>query len=356
LVVIAIIGILIALLLPAVQAAREAARRSQCTNNLKQIALAMHGYHDIYNGLPPLNGGSAADDASGCGDPYHSPFVALLPLIEQQALYARIAQTTPEHFCNVPWDANTAGGAFSTRIAAYLCPSDGQSSAGGSVGVCAPGSYHASVGDYASDWWGYPIQTRGPFNRAWGYNQWYQWLQYPGLTNFANITDGTSNTICFTERGIPVPGASGSDMHYGVAENIGGAFISASSGGTGTPISCLNTKGINGMYATGTTTISCASGCFTYGWMGRNEVSTILPPNGPSCWQLNQDWNAIMLTPTSYHPGGVNVAICDGSVRFASETIDTGNLGLTYSLSGPTNYGVWGAMGSINGGESLTMP
>ncbi len=99
--------------------------------------------------------------------------------------------------------------------------------------------------------------------------------------------------------------------------------------------------------------------CYTDGQAERTGFTTVLPPNSPSCSTGNDpsaDNNDGLLPPSSRHPGGVNVLLGDGSVRFIAETIDTGNLGLPPTGSGHSPYGVWGAMGSIAGGESIAMP
>jgi prepilin-type processing-associated H-X9-DG protein len=109
-VVLCVGGVLVALLLPAVQAAREAARRSQCSNQLKQIALAMHNYHDTYNSLPP------AYTVNAEGRPMHSWRVLLLPFLEQAALYSRFD-------LNMPWNAPQNMAAAMEMPAVYACPS-----------------------------------------------------------------------------------------------------------------------------------------------------------------------------------------------------------------------------------------
>jgi prepilin-type processing-associated H-X9-DG protein len=104
-------GILAALLLPAVQAAREAARRMECTNNLKQIALAMHNYHNMYGSFPPAY---VADEN---GKPMHSWRVLLLPHLEQQGLYSRYDMSKP-------WDSPENQAVVQQAVHVYCCPSD----------------------------------------------------------------------------------------------------------------------------------------------------------------------------------------------------------------------------------------
>jgi len=347
LVVIAIIGILIALLLPAVQAAREAARRSQCTNNLKQLGLALHNYHDTANKLPPRIGGGL--DPSDPPNWTPGGILRLLPYIEQNPLYSQISSrltiggTTYPPFRAYPWDANYLP--WRTSIPTFLCPSDGNGKGDNTtaIGRC---SYHMSNGDYAG-WWGDPT-CRGPFDEWILYDSWVGWFT-GGLQSFASITDGTSNTIALSERGIPVA-STAKTITTDVATNVLGPF--SGYGGTTGPITCMATRGSGNRYPDSLPTANFTQGNYSFGWAGRNtEISTIMPPNGPSCAVFGDDWNAVMWSPTSYHPGGVNAAFLDGSVRFISDTIDTGNLNLPTVSSGPSPYGVWGALGSRNGGE-----
>lgn len=109
LVVLAVIGILIALLLPATRGSREASRRSQCKNNLKQIMVALHNYHDVYGAFPP------AYTVGGEGQPLHSWRTLILPFIEQQSLYGRIDLSKP-------WDDPVNAEAARVRIPVYQCP------------------------------------------------------------------------------------------------------------------------------------------------------------------------------------------------------------------------------------------
>lgn len=342
LVVIAIIGVLVGLLLPAVQAAREAARRMQCSNNMKQLGLALQLYHDVYTTLPPRIGGDAfAINYSPSG------LSRLLPYVEQTALYSQISD--PQTFngktypaLNVP-PYDTKYLPWGSTVSTFLCPSDGQSAV--TEVPLGRSSYHFSNGDYAG-WWGDPT-TRGPFGIWILYPGWETWFQ-GGTYNFAGIGDGLSNTLALSERGIPGPETSGS-ITTGVAVNQTTAINYS---GTSSPVACLATRGSENRYAQGIATGNWGQGSYSFGWQGRNaEISTIMPPNAPSCSVYAEDWNSVMWAATSYHPGGVNSVFVDGSVRFISNSIDTGDLSRPWVASGPSPYGVWGALGSRSGGE-----
>lgn len=161
-------GVLVALLLPAVQAAREAARRAQCSNNLKQVAIAMHNYHDTYKAFPP------AYTVDAEGNRLHSWRTLILPFIEQQALYDQID-------LNKPWDAPENQHIADTVIPAYMCPSDPDA-------MMPYTSYMVIVG-------------RGTI---------FEGEQPIGIRD---ITDGTSNTILVVEvDGQQVPWMEPTDL------------------------------------------------------------------------------------------------------------------------------------------------
>jgi len=344
LVVIAIIGILVGLLLPAVQAAREAARRMQCSNNLKQLGLALHNYESVYKKFPPRIGGNPfAINYSPSG------MCRLLPFIEQTALFSQISSvqiyngTTYPPFNVAPWDTNYVP--WRASIPTFACPSDGQSKGDNSaIGRC---NYHFSNGDYAG-WWGDPT-TRGPFDVWVLYPGWEVWFQ-GGCRTFASLTDGTSNTLALSERGVPTNLTAGL-IATAVATN---QSVAINYSGTSSPIACLATRS-GDRYAAGIATGNWSQGSYSFGWQGRNaEISTILPPNAPSCSVFAEDWNAVMWTATSYHTGGVNTVFMDGSVRFIGNSIDTGDLSRPWVANGRSPYGAWGALGSANGGEVST--
>jgi prepilin-type processing-associated H-X9-DG protein len=119
---------------------------------------------------------------------------------------------------------------------------------------------------------------------------------------------------------------------------------------------CLANVGVSGMYKDPLDTATTATAEMGFMFDGRSHAgfTTILPPNKPSCFELlAYAWG--ISTPTSYHSGGVNASLLDGSVKFISETINAGDAGTYQPKDGPSVYGVWGGMGSRNGGESTKL-
>ena len=339
LVVIAIIGILVALLLPAVQAAREAARRSQCMNNLRQLGIALHNYHDVSRSLPFRQGGSGGGgDFESTGDRM-SGLVSLLPFLEQGPLYDQIS--SPSNFEGIdfpafgprPWIGEYHP--WRTEIGGFLCPSDG----GGrrkEDWETGRTNYVFSVGDWMP--WAHDDHPgRGPF----GYQQTF---------NFASITDGTSNTIAMSERAIGVDSRA---IRGGVVINYEAVTDWPPNAN---PQICMAMQGVGGFYIDGQDYRDWSGRRWADGAIAFTSMNTVLPPNAPSCFEGTWDGNRALLPPTSYHPGGVNVLLLDGSVRFMTETVDTGNLSSGAREGGPSPYGVWGALGSRSGGEAVTMP
>ncbi len=340
LVVIAIIGVLVALLLPAVQAAREAARRSQCTNNLKQAALAVHNYHDTFGVLPPRMTGTGNYWANR--DPVNtnivrlSGWVLLLPFMEQTPLYDQIkSPLTIGGVTYSPWGPEpnrTAYTPWTVQVPGLMCPSDGPIRNKGANDLGRT-SYRFSVGDSINRSWARDAQSpRGLFGH------------HSGLT-FANVRDGTANTIMLSER---LFGANAQMVKEGFG--IGG--ITADGGVQIAPAPCLALVDPNNrnMYAGNATNWSgrrWASGMNVY--VG---FSTVLPPNSPACNSSTWDEQNNVIPPTSHHPGGVVAALADASVRFISETINSGDPTIVEPRSGPSPYGVWGALGSKEGGEA----
>jgi Type II secretory pathway, pseudopilin PulG len=363
LVVIAIIGVLVALLLPAVQAAREAARRSQCSNNLKQLGLAAHNHHDTYGILPPNSQNrqfeQLTDDPATAGVNgrfgwdrmgYLTP---LLPFVEQKPLYDRVIQYTltdqrPWH----NWNDTTGPSPYIVKVKTFMCPSD-------SICTniqrdwCAPNSYHCNRGDLFMwhDWW----EFRGPFGP-----------QPRGETTFASISDGTANTILIAEACVGKHPNVGAPILGGIAINV------TNINETTAPAGCHARRGTNGILINPAQNNFDWSDAWGIGrrWGDAHNLytcfHTVLPPNSPSCSGGDAE-NWTVVTASSWHPGGCQVVMCDASVKFISQTIDAGNQtisvagqpnvpGWTPHYVGPSFWGVWGAMGTQRGRESLQPP
>lgn len=337
LVVIAIIGILIALLLPAVQAAREAARRSQCVNNLKQLGVGLQNYHDIHRSFPFGKGGtSGASPITNVSRV--SGFIPLLPFVEQQAVYNLIKTGDPSKgympYGPPGWYSWSH---WNYQVPGLICPSDTR--AVPTTGQVGNTNYAFSHGDSIynncfnqdpENW------TRGMFceNRT---------------VTLRMVTDGTSNTIAMSER-------LRADFNTGK----GGAKVDIRKGTVNPVAGIRNNPGLCLATASGRyySTPSIVKGHFGTLWTdGETErcgFTTVLGPNAPSCnYNYNQyaDASGGIYSPSSEHPGGVNGVMVDGSVQFISNDINTGNLAYAEVNAGPSPYGVWGAMGSKNGGE-----
>ncbi len=338
LVVIAIIGILIALLLPAVQAAREAARRSQCTNNLKQLGLGLQNYHDVNGSFPFGKGGT---NGPGPGAAFGnagrvSGFIPLLPYIEQGALYDQIRAggNGAPPLGPVGWSGWTN---WNVQVPGLLCPSDTRRTP--SAGAVGENNYAFSHGDSISN----NCFNTDPMN-------WSRGMFCSNSTvKMSMVTDGTSNTIAMSERLRANFGAGGmpqASVKLGTAMDIAGLAAS--------PGVCLATaNGAN--YASSTNVKGYFGTLWTDGETERCGFTTVLAPNSPSCvvptTNCCADAPGGVYSPSSNHPAGANGVMVDGSVRFISDNINTGNLGIAEVNSGPSPYGVWGALGSKNGGE-----
>jgi prepilin-type processing-associated H-X9-DG protein len=346
-VVIAIIGILIALLLPAVQAAREASRRAACSNQLRQLAIAAHNHCDVNQQALP-NGTDATRISTTNSGRRYSYIVPMLPFMEQNALYENIMLTVTSQYS---WQNNHRR----NKITGINCPSDGYAMRLG-TGNCERGNYMCSAGDYAP----YPLEDRNSTTEADSFYSRGTFQPQRSIT-LDGISDGTSNTVIVSERLSFAPNrVFTSGTRYPLLENIAhsvsGVFpnnnYNACENSSFLPQTCFETSDKN-LYKTGINVIGekpstrWIDGGSPFTWF-----NTILPPNSPSCISGNADGNPIIAPPTSNHTSGCNVAFADGSVSFISNTIDSGDRTASCVRSGESPFGVWGAVGSREGGEA----
>jgi prepilin-type N-terminal cleavage/methylation domain-containing protein/prepilin-type processing-associated H-X9-DG protein len=329
LVVIAIITVLIGLLLPAVQQAREAARRAACASNMKQLGLAIHNYHSVHNNLPP--GRIWKSDPKGCGVDIESIqqldggcqdtpwFFLMFPQYEQQALYnafnfdlGLLGPSLDYYWAG--WFANST--VIGSRLGIFQCPSDRSMTWRFSAASPAPPSFQQVViskGNYAASWgntqWGQEdITIQGRLVRwlpsAFGHN---------GRLSFASVTDGLGATVFMAE------------VRQGLDYDIRGAVAAVTPGGGGFMTRFGPNKFVD-FYGSGTTVDQLG-----YPWFCVDE------PGMPCA--ANSVGAQAFAGSRSRHPGGVHGLMGDGSVRFVRDTI-----------SQPT----WIAINSISAGELLS--
>ncbi len=300
LVVIAIIGVLIALLLPAVQSAREAARRTQCTNNLKQIGLAVHNYESTWGSMPmgEMPGGL-------------SPQVALLPFMEQNAIYDSFNFNLGERWIWTQPATITVG---RTRVAAYVCPSEQYTE-------YASDSFQFWASNYA-----WNSGTWFPTARGWDGVFGRSYDAFPNATAdgfrplqavvLSGLKDGTSNTLLCAEvaNGPLVPGAARTPVSdcYQAPTTTDESTVQEA-------VAACDTIA----WQTGPIPWGGSWRYKGYAWVEgsiwRNWFNSIRTPNQTCCRTHN--WWYIMKPASSYHPGGAMAALGDGSVRFFKESI-----------------------------------
>ncbi len=355
LVVIAIIAVLIALLLPAVQAAREAARRVSCVNNLKQIGLALHNYHQINDVYPPGGFPAYTPTANTGNNACPSAHARLLPFLEQQPLYDALNWSLT--VINDPAPGNGYGPFANstvtiTRLSEFICPSDTPpnwnltSASQPLPNYRAPGnSYFASVGsslEFASR------QTSGPPNGPFSYIG-----EIGRQVGIRDVRDGTSNTIGFGEWRI----GDGNSNLISIPSDV--VFVGTLPNGTarnnGTlsmpnPILVANfpawVQQCSAALATDRTGHTSALGeAWIFDITGVTFGNLLLPPNpkNPNCDSSTVANNTLqnpgVFGLASYHGGGANVVLLDGSVRFLKDSTSQQTL--------------W-ALGSIAQGEVIS--
>jgi len=346
LVVIAIIAVLISLLLPAVQSAREAARRAQCTNNLKQTGLAVHNYISTHDVFPwGCYRQHTASQPTGYAWTSGGSFVALLPFHEQGPLFNAL---------NFNYNVFAAGNTtvVATSLSYLHCPSDPSIDTrvlnpGGSASLDGPDMVmcYSSYGGSAGTWFQLPRYTHEPFQAR--INQQNGVIIYIGYENvlvapegvftgknrgmirISAVTDGTSNTLMYSERAHGMLNAADQ--------------------------ACWN--------------------WWCSGNFGDTSFSTMYPinpfrkdANSGTIGNVGGGADAFVSAASSFHPGGANFLLCDGSVKFIKESINSWRIndatglppGVTvdgnnlYQIATGTPIGTYQALSTISGGEVVS--
>ncbi len=305
LVVIAIIGLLVGLLIPAVQMVREASRRATCVNNLKQIGLALAAYESTHAAYPFGVGGGAPPSYL----PRWSAHSQLLAFLEQAAVYNSL------NFSGLPWAHNDTFGTENetgvlTRISVFLCPSDVGFIADRDGNAC--NNYRACAGTK-------PINLVDDLANNTGRNNGTFWFQ--SAVKISAITDGTSATAIFSERCL---GDSAHPDPLGDIYEVGPTIASCDQA------SPLTTPRYNHSLEWSGQRWSDGNAFYT-------RYHHYLTPQLASCTTGAVDYSGdVAMTATGRHPGGVNVLTADGAVRFVKQT---------------TGLAPWQALATIAGGD-----
>lgn len=318
-VVVAIIGILLAILLPAVQAARERVRQSQCSNQLRQLGLALSNYTSTFGFFPFGVGGDGdrrADSASYASDRHRrfSTHTQLLPFLERQELFAQLDFTVSPFYPDLSGDPDRVTGfgpnelPAQQRLALFLCPSDATETGR----PWGPTSYRTCTG---SDWSG--RTGNGLFGQ--------RIMRRP-----ADVRDGLSHVAAISERLLGSGDRNRIDLQRDLFGDGADNWTESSLGDWCGSLDVATAR---------TLPLHDVNGGMTWleGNMNWTRYNHMLPPGGASC--KNQiTWSGVVMSATSHHRGGVNLLFAGGATRFISQHIDRQ---------------LWGDLGNLNSGRPV---
>ncbi len=334
LVVIAIIGVILGLLLPATRGTREAARRMQCSNNLKQLGLAIANYEATFQRLPNAMGGTGGSNPILGNMNRLSGFVSMLPYLDKQSLFDQIkSEQTINHqqyppMGPAPWISDYPHWLANSGLVALKCPSQQNSD------VKSATSYAFCIGDLARNIHQQP-KPRGAFA--------------PGSYRPQSaITDGISQTIAFAEIG---------NLHK--RSLIGNVAIEQSVEILENPKACRTRLGKGLDYTSLNAKLAKLGrgGNWVDGSAAHSLFNSILPPGDPSAALGDGDATDGFYSAGSFHTGGISVCFVDGSVHFIANSVDVGSYDrpvppVNVESTLPSPYGVWGALGTASEGDN----
>jgi prepilin-type N-terminal cleavage/methylation domain-containing protein len=306
LVVIAIVSVLAMLLLPAIQSARESGRRAQCASNLRQIGVALHDFHTAHRALPPGRGGPVPKA--------FSTLAYLLPFIEEGSLALQVdlsqAPTTLV-ISGVTYSGAANNGAAIQTVSVFQCPSD-------VFDGRVPGSTYGGTNYVANG--GSGLLNAGSLTQADGV--------FFTMSNisFQNLIDGSSHTTAFAERTL----GNGASITTLTPEQAPLTIMQLNNGVDVTPSNCA--------LASSGTWYTQRSAKWILGNYGNTVYNHYFTPNAPQWDCMDQPQQKGFTAARSYHPGGVGLLLCDGSVRFVVDAVDVN---------------LWRALGTRNGGETV---
>jgi len=392
LVVIAIIGVMVGLLLPAVQAAREAARRMSCGNNMKQLGLGVHNYHAAFNSLPMNSGGTFAPNYNSGTNPVGvdaipshnrrrlSFLVGLTPYVEQQALWEQISN--PNQFrangTQLPAGQNWPAmgptpfivdyAPWMTDVSTFRCPSD----PGRGLPAMGRSNYVCCMGDTVD------FMQHGAWQYSNGGNFWRNTNATAAGScrgmfvsrlplSFRAVLDGLSNTAMLGEVSTDLGDRDITTSASYNNQTWAQLFINNSRCRAANQIDPLRPRFwcASGTCAVPTLPASTSNefrGCrWADGAPYYSGFNTVLTPNRELCFGATED-NAGYMPPSSRHQGGCHIVMGDGAVKFVTDSIDSGNSSsstVTFSTAGTLQpgtaspFGLWGAIGTRGNKETL---